>query len=45
MPGSDRASQDRASRVLAAILHRVSIPADLQPNLLGLIADFELEYL
>lgn len=40
MPGSDRASQ-----TLATILHRVPIPADLQPNLLGLIADFELEYL
>lgn len=45
MPGSDRASQDRASQTLATILHRVPIPADLQPNLLGLIADFELEYL
>ena len=45
MPGSDRASPDRASQTLATILHRVPIPTDLQPNLLGLIADFELEYL
>ena len=41
----DPESHDRASRVLATILHRVPIPTDLQPNLLGLIADFELEYL
>ena len=43
--GLDPESHDRASRVLATILHRVPIPTDLQPNLLGLIADFELEYL
>ena len=43
--GLDPESHDRASRVLATILHRVPVPADLQPNLLGLIADFELEYL
>ena len=43
--GLDPESPDRASQTLATILHRVPIPTDLQPNLLGLIADFELEYL
>ena len=42
---SRHARLDRASQTLATILHRVPIPTDLQPNLLGLIADFELEYL
>ena len=42
---SRHARLDRASQTLATILHRVPIPTDLQPNLIGLIADFELEYL